>query len=142
MTTDTRGSASSSIFDQIGGSETVDRLVDRFYDLMDSLPAARTIRAMHPDNLSSSRASLKLYLAEWLGGPKEYSARKGHPRLRQRHMRFSIGPGERDAWLHCMSSALDSTIADAALRKSLGQSLAGLADWMRNDPENEHDKRH
>jgi hemoglobin len=141
MTTDTRDAA-PSIYVRIGGSETVDRLVDTFYDNMDSLPAAQTIRAMHPENLGSSRASLKLYLAEWLGGPKDYSARKGHPRLRQRHMRFSIGPAERDAWLLCMSSALDSTIADAALRESLGRSLAGLADWMRNDPDNEHDKRH
>jgi hemoglobin len=132
----------SSIYAQIGGSRAVDRLVDIFYDNMDRLPEARIIRDMHPENLTSSRATLKLYLAEWLGGPKEYSARKGHPRLRQRHIRFSIGPAERDAWLMCMNDALNATIADAALRERLSQNLAGLADWMRNDAGNPHDNRH
>ena len=131
-----------SIYDRIGGFETVDRLVDTFYRNMDELPEARSIRAMHAGDLAPTRAILKVYLTEWLGGPKEYSAEKGHPRLRMRHGHLHIGPAERDAWMMCMNGALDATIEDARIREDLRQSLAKLADWMRNDPDNAHDKRH
>jgi hemoglobin len=134
--------ASTSIFDKIGGMDTVHRLVETFYKNMDTLPGARDIRAMHAQNLAPTQAILKLYLAEWLGGPAEYSATRGHPRLRMRHVRFSIGPAERDAWMLCMDKALDETIEDAVIRESLREKFAKLADWVRNDPDNEHDKRH
>ena len=88
-----------SIYDRIGGFDTIDRLVETFYRNMDALPEARGIRAAHADDLSPTRAILKVYLAEWLGGPKEYSAKKGHPRLRMRHGHLRIGPAERDAWM-------------------------------------------
>ncbi|KAF0209709.1 MAG: hypothetical protein FD172_3212 [Methylocystaceae bacterium] len=96
-----------SIFDRIGGFDTVDRLVETFYRNMDELPEARGIRAVHADDLGPTRAILKVYLAEWLGGPKDYSAKKGHPRLRMRHGHLRIGPAERDAWMLCMNGALD-----------------------------------
>ena len=35
---------------------------------MDSLPQARAIRAMHASDLGPTKAVLKLYLGEWLGG--------------------------------------------------------------------------
>jgi hemoglobin len=109
---------------------------------MDAFAAAKGIRAMHGPNLGPVKAILKLYLAEWLGGPKDYSARRGHPRLRMRHAKFPIGPAERDAWMLCMGAALDVAIEDAALRESVRRELAKLADWVRNDPDNQHDKHH
>jgi hemoglobin len=129
-------------FDSIGGAAAVDGLVEAFYRNMDRRPDTRTIRAMHAADLGPTQAILKLYLREWLGGPAEYSARRGHPRLRKRHSHFSIGPAERDAWLGCMNSALDETVSEPALRDRLKRSLAKLADWFRNDLENEHDKHH
>ena len=94
-------------FDLIGGDEAVHRLVEAFYRNMDSRAEARTIRAMHAQDLGPTKAILKLYLSEWLGGPAEYSMRRGHPRLRRRHGHLAIGPAERDAWLGCMKAALD-----------------------------------
>lgn len=132
----------TSIFERIGGADTVDRLVDTFYRNMDELPQARAIRAIHAEDLGPTRAILKVYLSEWLGGPKEYSAKKGHPRLRMRHAHLSIGPAERDAWMLCMNGALDANIADAGVRESLRENFSKLADWMRNDPDNAHDKSH
>lgn len=129
-------------FELIGGAVAVDRLVESFYGHMDARPEARAIRAMHADDLGSTRAVLKLYLAEWLGGPAAYSQRRGHPRLRMRHMKFAIGPRERDAWLSCMNAALDDVVAEPALRNRLKGAFLKLADWLRNDPENAHDKHH
>lgn len=132
----------TTLYDHIGGAPTVDRLVEAFYRNMDTMEAARGIRAMHTTDLGPTKAILKLYLTEWLGGPTNYSAKRGHPRLRMRHARFPIGPAERDAWLICMNAALEECITDPAPRRSIAEALAKLADWMRNDPDNAHDKAH
>lgn len=121
-----------SMFDRIGGSATIDLLVDRFYQRMDALPEAKVIRAMHADDLTSITDVLKRYLTEWTGGPRLYSVEKGHPRLRQRHIGFAIGDAERDAWMICMRGALEETVTDSVARQDLDRALAGLADWMRN----------
>ena len=124
--------AAISMFERIGGSATINRLVDRFYERMDTLPEAQMIRAMHAADLGLIRDVLKRYLTEWTGGPKLYSPEKGHPRLRQRHIGFAIGDAERDAWMLCMRGPLEETVVDAAARQDLDKALSGLADWMRN----------
>ena len=128
-------------YERIGGAVVVDRLVESFYRRMDALPEASTIRAMHPSDLGSTKQILKRYLSEWLGGPKLYSPEKGHPRLRQRHMGFSIGSAERDAWLLCMRGALEEVVTDAEARADVDAAMTKLADWMRNQAGNPHDAR-
>lgn len=119
-------------FEQIGGQPTIDRLIDSFYDRMETLPEARVIRALHPKDLGPVRAILKKYLAEWLGGPPAYSQERGHPRLRARHLPFSIGDEERDAWMFCMRGAMEEVVTDVAAREWILGKLSPLADWMRN----------
>lgn len=128
-------------FEAIGGAATIDRLVEAFYARMDSLPEAATIRSLHAPDLGPVKEVLKRYLGEWLGGPPLYSAERGHPRLRQRHLGFPIGEAERDAWLLCMRGALDETVADARVREAIYERMAGLANWMRNQADNPHDAR-
>src|SRR6266511_405769 len=117
-----------TLYERIGGAQTVDRLVESFYSRMDSLADARTIRAMHGSDLAPTKAVLKQYLGEWLGGPKLYSAEKGDPRLRKRHLHVAIGEAERDAWLLCMRGAMDEVIADAQARQEIWGQIAKLAD--------------
>lgn len=124
--------AAISHFEALGGQSAVDRLVDAFYQRMDTLPEARVIRALHPPDLSETKRVLKKYFGEWLGGPALYSAERGHPRLRMRHMPFSIGIPERDAWMLCMSGALQDVGASEGLREQLLKALFKTADWMRN----------
>ena len=136
----TGGQDEAPMFDRIGGLRAVDRLVEAFYARMDSSPEARTIRAMHAPDLEPAKAVLKRYLTEWTGGPKLYSPEKGHPRLRQRHMGFAIGAAERDAWMACMTGALQEAVEDAAARAEIHAALARLADWMRNHEDTPHDR--
>ena len=96
---------SETPFTRIGGQLAVDRLVDVFYARMSTLPQAQTIRAMHPADLEPVKAILKQFVAQWMGGPQTYSEQRGHPRLRMRHLPFSIGTAERDAWMLCMTGA-------------------------------------
>ena len=121
-------------FERIGGQPTVDRIIDTFYDNMDTLPQAAIIRALHPEDLNPTRAILKKYLAEWLGGPPAYTQERGHPRLRARHLPFSIGDEERDAWMFCMRRTMEDVVTDEIAREWILQKLSGLADWMRNRP--------
>jgi hemoglobin len=73
------------------------------------------------------------FLTEWLGGPKIYSAERGHPSLRKKHMNFPIGEAERDAWILCMRHAMEDIVTDATLRQQLEQSFFKTADFIRNN---------
>ena len=121
-----------SPYERLGGEAAVRKLVDRFYDLMETLPEAGGIRALHPADLTGSRDKLFKFLSGWLGGPPLYEVEYGHPRLRARHLPFPIGAAERDAWLLCMEQALAKTEMEELLRMHLLQSLRNTADHMRN----------
>ena len=119
-------------FAWIGGESQVHALVDRFYDLMDLEPGYAALRAAHGTELANAREKLKMFLTGWMGGPQRYTEQFGHPRLRMRHMPFSIGIAERDQWVACMDQAMQETEIDDALRTRLKESFMQTADWMRN----------
>ncbi len=116
----------------IGGEAGVRALVDRFYDLMDLQPDKQVLRSLHPTSLDGSRDKLFWFLCGWLGGPDHYQQRFGHPRLRARHLPFSIGIAERDQWMVCMVQAMAEVEIEAALADRLADSLFQTADFMRN----------
>jgi hemoglobin len=135
MTTDIQEPAPfATPFEWIGGEAKVRALVDRFYDLMDIEPGYAELRAAHGNTLEDARQKLFWFLCGWLGGPQLYTEQFGHPRLRMRHMPFSIGVQERDQWLACMDQAMGETGVDAVLRARLKTSFFQTADWMRNQP--------
>jgi hemoglobin len=119
-------------FELVGGDDGVRRLVDRFYDLMDTAEEAVHVRALHARSLKVSREKLHQFMSGWLGGPPLYVERYGHPRLRMRHFPFAIGAVERDEWLWCMDRALAEHPMPEALRPYLQERLHGLAEHMRN----------
>jgi len=122
-----------SLYELIGGEAELRALVDRFYDLMDSSPEAAKIRSFHPKSLKRSREKLFMFLSGWSGGPPLYVEKFGHPRLRMRHLPFSIGTEERDQWLWCMCRALDESRIDPRVVEFLKARFAETADFMRNE---------
>ncbi|MEW6646646.1 MAG: group II truncated hemoglobin [Pseudomonadota bacterium] len=122
----------NSHYQRLGGAATVRALVQRFYQLMDSLPEASDIRAMHARNLRASEEKLFLFLTGWLGGPPLYVEKYGHPRLRQRHMPFPIDDHARDQWMTCMRQAMLDIGIEAGLRQELEAAFYKVADFMRN----------
>lgn len=121
-----------SVYARIGGAPAVHRLVNRFYELMDELPEAYTVRQIHPESLAGSAESLFEFLSGWFGGPPLYSHKKGHPRLRMRHAPYAIGPVERDQWMLCMRQALTEQVTDPALLDALIRTFADMANHMVN----------
>ena len=113
-------------------------LAERFYDDMEIHEPALT--AVHrqdaPGKVSrNSRERFALFLIGWLGGPQEYMAKHGHPRLRMRHGRVPVNAAQRDAWLRCMLAALEESTVPAETRGFLRQRFTEVADFLRNVPE-------
>jgi hemoglobin len=99
-------SETGSIYEQVGGHETFERLVNDFYTAVEQDPV---LRPLYPQTLDEARTKLALFLTQFFGGPDVYSRVRGHPRLRARHLPFAIGRRERDAWVTHMLAALDAS---------------------------------
>ena len=124
-------------FDVLGGEALVRALVTRFYDAMERLEPELT--ALHkcetPGKVTQeTRDRFALFLIGWLGGPQDYMARFGHPRLRMRHAHVPVDVAMRDAWLRAMKVALDESAIEGEIRAFLDQRFAEVADFMRNTP--------
>ena len=122
----------TTTYEKIGGANTVSKLCNRFYELMDTVPQFQGIRAMHPADLNNSRDKLYMFLSGWLGGPDLFVEKFGHPRLRGRHMPFAIGVAERDQWVACMALAMEDVGLEESVRAKLLENFFNTADFMRN----------
>src|SRR6478752_2551801 len=121
-----------SPFARMGGEESVRRLTESFYDQMEATEPE--LARLHEQGRVSrrSRDNFGLFLVEWLGGPRNFTATRGHPRLRMRHGRVAIGEGMRDAWLRCMRRALDEQGVTGDVRGFLDARFAEVANFLRN----------
>jgi hemoglobin len=123
------GDATGTLYDAVGGSPFFERLVDRFYD---GVETDEVLRPLYPDDLGASRRHLALFLQQYWGGPAEYQTLRGHPRLRMHHAPFAIGPAERDRWLVHMRAALDELDPPEEARRALLGYFDMAAESMRN----------
>lgn len=99
------GSAQGSFWREVGGRETFERLVRRFYVGVADDPV---LRPMYPEeDLEGAIQRLTGFLEQYWGGPTTYSEQRGHPRLRMRHLPFRVNPEARDRWLAHMRTAVD-----------------------------------
>jgi hemoglobin len=124
-------------YDLLGGRESVVALANAFYAAMERDEAALT--GLHRRSESGGvhedvRARFTLFLIGWLGGPQDYIAQNGHPRLRMRHAQVAVDEAMRDAWLRSMRSALDARGVSGDLRAFLERRFSELADFLRNVP--------
>ena len=118
-------------FQAAGGVTGIRRLVDDFYDLMEQLPEAQEIRALHPADLTQSRDKLARFLCGWLGGPMLYRQKYGPIRIPSAHAHLNIGTKQRDAWLACMQKALEQQPYAARFKAYLITQLAIPAERCR-----------
>ncbi len=124
-----------SPFARLGGEEPVRRLAESFYDQMDATePELAALHQLDEQGRVSqaSRANFGLFLSEWLGGPRNFTATRGHPRLRMRHGQVPINQNMRDAWLRCMGRALDQQGVNGDVRSFLDARFAEVANFLRN----------
>jgi hemoglobin len=99
------------MIDRIGGEEQVHLLVDRFYDLIETLPQGAAIMAMHQrgHGLAHVRPEQFDFLCGFFGGRRYYHERHGHMNLREIHAHVDIRRGDAEDWLAVMARAMADT---------------------------------
>jgi hemoglobin len=128
----TAATAEATPYELIGGAEGVRRLVDRFYDLMDTLPEAGRVRAMHGKDLTPMREKLSDFLSGWFGGPQLYFQRPDAKCMGSAHAAFAIGPRERDEWMLCMRQALEESALPRKMVNLVDIAFFRTCDAFRN----------
>ncbi|HWJ77131.1 MAG TPA: globin [Niallia sp.] len=126
----------STPFDFIG-KDTLNELVDIFYDLVGQHP---DLAPIFPDDLTETARKQKQFLTQFFGGPPLYTQEHGHPMLRARHLPFTITERHANAWLSCMKQAMDRVELDSNLRDGMFSRLAMTAKHMINSEEIETKK--
>jgi hemoglobin len=126
---------SDTPFSRLGGAAAVRAIVERFYDAMSELEP--DLARLHPCDETgrvdpASRDRFALFFIGWLGGPQDYVAQHGHPRLRMRHARVPVDDRMVAAWMRCMRAALDASGVEGDLRAFLETRLGEVALFMRN----------
>lgn len=121
-----------NLYEDIGGADTLKKLVQVFYTLVAAHPELAPI---FPKDLTETKEKQYKFLTQFLGGPPLYSQEYGHPMLRARHMPFPITPKRAEAWLSCMQSALDKIDLQGPSRDFFFQRLIQTAYHMVNRPE-------
>ena len=113
-------------FHAVGRREGVSRIVDRFYDLIDSVPAYRDLRAMHADDLTPMRRSLSGFLCGWLGGDSDWFAANPGTCMMSLHARFPITDAVAVQWTSAMRKAME----DCGVEEHLAARIGGVFDAM------------
>ncbi len=131
MEIEARFGTEDASFQAAGGEAGIRALVTRFYELMDTLPEAREIRAMHPADLDASIDRLAAFLCGWLGGPRRYQEKYGPINIPEAHRHLRVDAARRDAWLLCMERAAAEQPYSEAFRAYLMAQLRIPAERIR-----------
>lgn len=120
---------SNTIFEAIGGFETIDKLVTAFYKRVGNHPKLTPI---FPEDLTETAQKQRWFLTQFFGGPPLYLENRGQPMMRRRHLPFEITPSRRDAWLECMEAALIEVNIEEPYRTAIFEKLTMTANHMMN----------
>jgi hemoglobin len=112
------------------GEEGFEQLVRAFYA---QVPDDRVLGPMYPrEDLAGAEERLRDFLVGRFGGPARYAERRGHPRLRMRHMPFAIDEAARDRWVRNMDRALDEVRLPEDVTAALRAFFHSTATFLRN----------
>jgi hemoglobin len=124
-----RGANEPTPYERWGGEQFFVDLVDRFYAEVVTDPL---LTHMYPEDVTDSREHLALFLMQYWGGPTTYNEQRGAPRLRMRHVPFTIGQAEAEAWLRHMTAAVRAGHMDPDDEQQLLDYLAMAAESLIN----------
>ncbi len=119
-----------SLWERFGGDAVFAPLLADFYARV----AASPIRPLFPEDFAETLQKQFAFQSEFWGGPARYSPWRGHPRLRARHLPFTIGMPEATAWLACMEAAVAASAMSEAMRPMFLERMRAIAMAMINQP--------
>lgn len=123
-----------SLYEQIGGEAGVRRLVETFYDLVESHPAGRPVLLLQlrGHGIAHARIDQFNFLSGFFGGPRLFTERYGHSDVRKIHAHVVIDQEASDAWLTCMDMAIDQIGLAAGLKRQLMENFTRVAEALVN----------
>jgi len=120
----------STFYDEIGGYDTIHRLVARFYE---GVAADPVLGPLYPEaDLGPAEERFRLFLVQYWGGPTTYSEARGHPRLRMRHAPFAVTPTAKEHWLTHFRAALDEVALPPEQDAQFWDYITHAAQFMVN----------
>jgi hemoglobin len=129
---DDGGVSEVSFYEEIGGLETLRRIVARFYA---GVAEDELLRPMYPEeDLGPAEERFLHFLVQYWGGPTTYSEQRGHPRLRMRHAPFAVDLAARDRWLTHFRAALDEAGLTPEQDARFWDYITHAASFMVNTP--------
>jgi hemoglobin len=122
-----------TFFDDIGGEDTIRKIVAKFYEGVATDP---DLRPMYPEeDLGPAEERFHLFLMQYWGGPTTYSDNRGHPRLRMRHAPFAVTPHAAQRWLVHFRAGLDSVALTPEQDARFWDYVTHAAQFMINAPQ-------
>ncbi len=120
------------VFELIG-EDGFRRLIAAFYR---QVPEDDILGPMYPKaDMAGAEERLREFLIFRFGGPPSYIEKRGHPRLRGRHMPFKVDMRARDRWMLLMSNALAEASLPAEAEQVLRPFFEHVATFLINQPE-------
>lgn len=120
----------------LGGEAGLTRLVNRFYDLIETDPRGARIMALHfqGHGLAHVREEQVNFLSGFLGGCRHYAEKHGHMDLRLLHDHVPIQAEDAEDWLALMDRALLDCGHQGAIVDRIRTALRRAAMALVNRP--------
>lgn len=110
-------------FDLLGGHPVLERIVRRFYDLMDTDPAYKELRDLHAPDLEPVTVALASFLAGWAGGPRDWFDNNPGKCMASVHKGIVINRQTAGQWAEAMARAIEECGPE---NKQLGEAMADM----------------
>lgn len=134
MTTDTTTAPAppTTPYERLGGLPVLQKISNRFYELMDSEPAFADLRAMHAPDLSRMKEALAQFLMGWSGGPRDWFDANPGRCMMSVHKPYVITKDVAGQWADAIARAIDDVLgeSDPPLAKEMTRVLDQLARGM------------
>lgn len=122
-------------YDALGGKDVIARVVNRFYDLMDSEEQYAQLRAMHATDLGPMRRSLVGWLCAWAGGPRDWFEENPGKCMMSAHRGLGVARKTAAQWSDAMARAIaECGPTDRELGKMMAERLDMMAQSMVAEP--------
>ena len=118
------------LFAEFGGAEKCRQLSSTFYTRVVQDPVLRPLFPGKTQKCAIEEFSA--FLAQFLGGPARHTQRRWWLSLRESHLRFHIGPPEREAWMAVMTTTLREAEISEPMRSALLELFADASTYVAN----------
>jgi len=128
---------SLDLYQAVGGRDACLRLSEAFYARVKRDPV---LRPLFPGkSMRCAVEAFAAFLAQFLGGPAADAQERWWLSLRESHLRFKIGPWQRQAWMRNMVEALDHVDIDEPVRLRLRDLFEQSSAYLVNTGQGPHE---